>query len=256
MARRLVHPLPDTAMTSRSKSDQIDLILGALARSASERGTRLTKTRLVKFLYLLDLFWAQSEKKSFTGWPWAFVHYGPYCRESTDAVDRAERLGYLVGYSYESKFKDEDYRLYGPGERVGEVEVDEIKNALPLYVSSNLFDAVRKWGDDTYGLLDHLYFHTGPMADARPGERLSFDGEQKTDYRQFQPVKMVPLSPNSRAALLEAIQRMKAEWQVQAEPSSLYDKEYFDFVSGIAGEETPLGVSGVAKLKFPRNSDD
>lgn len=239
-----------------NKDRKIEVILGLIAQRAFERGSLLTKTRLVKFLYLLDLYCAQSERETFTGWPWAFVHYGPYCRESTDSIDHAEASGYLVAKSYESKFRDEDFRLYGPGEQLRAEELDAARGDLPIYVSSNLLANVQEWCDDTFGLLDHIYFHTGPMKRAMPGERLSFDGEEKIDYAQFQPVRMVPLSRTKKKALRDVIEKMKAERIENPVDASLYDDAYFDFISTVAGEETPVGLAGIAKLKVDQTRDD
>ena len=238
------------------KSEYIQLLLGALAYDATRRGSRLTKIRLVKFLYLFDLFWAQTKKSTFTDWPWAFVHYGPYCRESTDAIDHAARYGYLAAESYESNFADEDYRLYGPGNRITESGVDKIKDSMPLYVSARLFSVVKRWHDNTYALLNYVYFHTGPMANARPKELLSFADEEELDLKQYQPIKMRPLSKNKKTALQQVIKKMKMEQPVLSESNALFDKEYFDFISKIAGPETETGVSGEAKLRFERPEDD
>ena len=237
------------------KDHRVEVLLGGLALRASERGSLLTKTRLVKFLYLLDLYNAQSEKQTFTGWPWAFVHYGPYCRESTDAIDRAEAAGYLAARSYESKFGNDDFKLYGPGGLLREDEAEEVQRELPMFVWSNLSAAVHQWHDDTFGLLDYVYFHTGPMQEARPGENLSFEGEDKIDYAQFKPVEMIPLSKAKKKALRGIIDKMKAEPQEESTESFLYDKAYFEFVSTIAGEETPAGLSGSAKLRFEPSDD-
>ena len=93
------------------------------------------------------------------------------------------------------------------------------------------------------------------MQEARPGENLSFEGEDKIDYAQFKPVEMIPLSKAKKKALRGIIDKMKAEPQEESTESFLYDKAYFEFVSTIAGEETPAGLSGSAKLKF-ESSDD
>ena len=46
---------------------------------ARQREERLTVIRLVKFLYLLDLYYARENKGDIiTGCSWKFVHYGPY----------------------------------------------------------------------------------------------------------------------------------------------------------------------------------
>ena len=244
-----------------SKEDWIDLILGVIAKRAAERGSLLTKIRLVKFLYLLDLFWAQANRgQTFTGWPWAFVHYGPYCGESIAAITRADKYGFLAADKYESKYRDEDYLLYKSGYRVEEAEDREVRSMLPMYVSSNLFSHVDRWCNDTYGLLDYVYFHTGPMSRARPGERLSFEKEEKVDYTALQPVKLVPLGPEKKKLLRDVLDKMKKERSLaaaEAPPSvSLYDDAYFAALAALKDEETPIGVSGTASVVYVPPDDD
>ena len=55
---------------------------------ATENEMALTTIRLVKFLYLADLYYARVHRgKTLTGFPWAFVYYGPYCKQSMDAIE-------------------------------------------------------------------------------------------------------------------------------------------------------------------------
>lgn len=239
-----------------SNESFIDELVGAIAKVADDRGSRLTKIRLVKFIYLFDLYWAQSEKATFTGWPWAFVHYGPYCRESTDAIDRATANGFLVAQSYESNYGDSDYRLYSHGEKITEAVVDRLKAQLPLVVSSSLFNSVKRWCDDTYGLLDFVYFCTGPMQTAIPGQQLSFANQEMSDLTQYRPLAMVPLSKKKIQAVREAVANMAAEQTKQSDDNGLYDEEYRRFVDSIAGEETATGVRGIARLQFVNTDDD
>ncbi|MGF1612142.1 MAG: hypothetical protein ACFCUQ_22305 [Kiloniellales bacterium] len=242
---------------AESKAAQIELLIGAIARRASERRCRLTKTRLVKFLYLLDLYFAQSQGETFSGWPWAFVHYGPYCRESTDAIDRATERGILAAHSYESKFSDEDYRLYGPGEQLRDDLVGMVQSALPAYVRSHLFADVHEWCDDTFGLLDFIYFRTGPMKAANPGDLLSFQGETEIDYTQFQPVKMLPLSNTKKRTLRERLKSMKGDLKrISTTSPAPYDSEYANLLVHLDEEETPIGLSGTADVRRATRSND
>lgn len=239
-----------------SKNDLINRLLGALASAALARGGRLTKIRLVKFLYLLDLYWAQSKGQPFTGWPWAFVHYGPYCRESTDAIDAAEKAGFLAAQAYESRFGDSDFRLYDCGPQLDETGVDRVKADLPLSVSARLFRDVKLWHDDTSGLLDFVYFHTDPMRNARPGDILSFANEKEPNLEEYRPVEMLPLSKKKKRALRDAVQKLKSQQSVTLPSPALYDEEYFAFLSHIAGPETEVGASGTANVTFTSPSDD
>lgn len=108
-----------------SSEDLIRLIIWY----ASSRGEKLTTLRLVKFLYLADLYHARvswfdsahhdpehvegSKGTTLTGWPWAFVHFGPYCQEAMSAIDRAGKSDSFQVNEQPSKYDDEkDYRLF------------------------------------------------------------------------------------------------------------------------------------------------
>src|SRR5664279_5715428 len=82
---------------------------------ARERSTSPTSVQLVKYLYLADLWHARRHGGStLTDWPWAFVHFGPYCGQAMDAIDSAVGRGFVNADRYESRYDDKDYRLYRP----------------------------------------------------------------------------------------------------------------------------------------------
>jgi hypothetical protein len=235
----------------------IDTLIAGIAHRAGERGSKLTKLRLVKFLYLLDVFYAQSEGRTFTGWPWAFVHYGPYCKESTDCIDRAQVAGFLAAQSFESKFNDADFQLYAPGDRVDDREVESGFADLPFYVKSQLIAQIDQWAGDTYGLLDYVYFRTGPMADARPGAVLNFSIEKKPDYQAMRPIKLNALSGDKMKKLRDGLERMKkSEAGVKDNATNLYDRHYLQFINDTYEPETEPGLTGVARVNFTNHEDD
>ena len=45
---------------------------------------------------------------------------------------------------------------------------------LSIYVWSSLKKAIKKWADDTPGLLDYVYYDTGPMEGVKRGDLLDF----------------------------------------------------------------------------------
>jgi len=67
---------------------------------------------------------------------------------------------------------------------------------------------------------------------------------------------MLPLSKKKKLALREAIQKIGKENTVINQPPELFDEEYFNFVSNLAGAETETGINGTAKLIFEQSSDD
>src|SRR5947199_5676117 len=118
---------------------------------AGERGERLTTLRLVKFLYLADLYFARENGGlTLTGWPWAFVHFGPFCGEAVAAIDAAERQGSILAQKFASKYNDKDFRIFS----IDDHEPPPLRETLPLYVLGPLQEAIRRWVDDTPGLLD------------------------------------------------------------------------------------------------------
>ena len=73
------------------KTNTLDLIQYIVCY-ATEKGMKLSPIRLVKFLYLADLYWArENEGATLTKWPWKFVHYGPFCGESLNAIEKPHK---------------------------------------------------------------------------------------------------------------------------------------------------------------------
>jgi hypothetical protein len=136
---------------------------------ATECEASLTPIRVVKFLYLADLYHARENKgETLTGWPWKFVYFGPYCTESFLALKRAVDDGLIIAKPFESKYDDKDRFLYScPSE-----EGADFEGQLSIYVWSSLKEAIKKWADDTPGLLDHVYYDTEPMEEAKRGDLL------------------------------------------------------------------------------------
>ena len=233
---------------------QVQELLGALAHRARERGTLLTKTRLVKFLYLLDLYWAQEHdgSETATGWDWEFVHFGPWCSQANDCISLAERFGFLLAKDFEGFVRDEEVRLYGPGHSVDDHEADRILDGLSTYVRSNLTGAVREFGADTAGLLDMVYFRTGPMEAAKPRDRLDFSKERKPDLSSLKPLTMKTLSKTKLTKLKDAMRALAAdERRRQASKVAFMgpvDEAYESFLAAFAEDETPVGLTGTATI--------
>lgn len=82
---------------------------------ATEHRTALTTLRLVKFIYLADLYHARHNNgQTFTNFPWAFVHYGPYCSEAMNSIEEAVSVGAIAKNVYQSQYGNDtkDYALF------------------------------------------------------------------------------------------------------------------------------------------------
>ena len=51
----------------------------------------LTRTKLVKLLYLIDLEYWKKREKTFTGLNYISYYYGPYSEEIIDAIQKLQR---------------------------------------------------------------------------------------------------------------------------------------------------------------------
>jgi hypothetical protein len=214
---------------------------------ATEKGIKLSPIRLVKFLYLADLYWArENEGATLTQWPWKFVHYGPFCKESLVAIEKAFQSEMIQRTAYESKYVDEDYFLYWCKEN----KID-IEQKLPIYLTSPLHEAISKWGDDTYGLLDYVYFETEPMLKARKGDLLDFSKAKNPEAPQ--DIEMVKLSAKQVARGKEIVERLKSKYkeglksQVQA-PEPIYDEVYLKGTKLLDEEDLQGDLSGKAEI--------
>lgn len=214
---------------------------------ATERQTKLTTVRLVKFLYLADVEWARENNGvTLTGWPWRFVHYGPFCGESLHAIEKTYAAGLIKKDSYESKFTDGDYYLYWSDE---EAEAQR----LPSYLRAELNEAISRWGDDTYGLLDYVYFETEPMLDARKGDLLDFSKAIKLEKPK--EIIMLKLSPERIAKGKEIIERLKNKYKKEMASRSsgrqpIYDETYHQATEFLNEQDLEGELSGEATISI------
>lgn len=218
---------------------------------ATQNGAVLSVLRVVKFLYLVDLFYARENSgRTFTGWPWAFVHYGPYCREAMQAIDAAKRSGLIIPLTFESKYDGEEHEAYRGYLDIG----SEIEESLPIFVTSPLKAAIKRWADDTPRLLDYVYFETEPMRNAHPGQRLDFSRAHRPIIEKG--VKMLSLPKDKLRMARERVDMLRLKYQkeavahetqIEAEPR---DDEYLKVLMTLDGEPLEIeGLTGEAAIR-------
>jgi hypothetical protein len=153
------------------KEDNILKLIRYIVCFATDHDIRLTTIRLVKFLYLADLYFARGHQgDTITKFPWAFVYYGPYCSDALKQIEEATIEGLISRATYESHYGNKDYSLY----TCPDDDYDELARIFPIEVISELQHAIKKYGDDTAQLLDYVYFETEPMMGVKKGDRLDF----------------------------------------------------------------------------------
>ncbi len=218
---------------------------------ATKFETSLTPIRVVKFLYLADLYHARENKgETLTGWPWKFVYFGPYCSESITALNEAVNGELIDAKSFESKYDDKDRFLYSCRSE----KEPYIAKDLSLYVWSSLKDAIKKWADDTPGLLDHVYYDTEPMEDVKRGDLLDFS-------KAHLPIKlpkleMKKISKSKAEKAKQLISTLREQYRVSSYKLSeekiqmVRDGAFRKSLPLVDDEDLEEGLSGVAKIAF------
>jgi hypothetical protein len=113
-------------------------------------------------------------------------------------------------------------------------EEPKIIDDLPTYVRSKLQWAIQKWADDSYGLLDYVYFETEPMIEISPGALLDFSKSQMPETPKKVEMTRIPKSKLEEAKNCVARLQEKYKKGISARPSQgPADAVYQEFVSKI-----------------------
>lgn len=220
---------------------------------ATEHDISLTTIRLVKFVYLADLYHARSGNgKTLTGFPWTFVYYGPYCQEVMGAIDQVSREGLIGSTTFESKYAGgKEYHLFA----CRDDQAGLLEDQMPMEVLSPLRSAIKKYGDDTAALLDHVYFETEPMMDKiLKGDLLDFSKARLAKLAK--PVELKKLSKEKISLAREHLNRLSqkmeaAKHTLQQERNAtqeLLDEAYFLALRHMNGEDLEPGLDGLARV--------
>jgi hypothetical protein len=199
-------------------------LIPAVVSYLSDRGVSVSKTKLLKLLYLLDVEYYRQHRKLFTGFDWKFFHLGPWTREFETVLSDLLNRGVLAERPYETP-EFESSLLHA------EEHVD-LRDVVPEPMNALLLQRVlNDWGTrSTVEILDHVYFRTEPMEHGIRNERLEFSWipeEQPEMYRrrssQAPPGHLAKKKREYQKRLAELADRPDFQF---TEPQ--YDDQYFD----------------------------
>lgn len=188
-----------------------------IASLAKENGYKLTTVRFVKFLYLLDILYIKHTHSRLTNWTWKFWDFGPYCSESLEILREATEKKVITSMSHPSQFdeaKDKDYNLFTclekhPSDLEKHIKELEQDAGIDIMVQIGIRSYIKEYGNDTSGLLNHVYFSTLPMINANPREKLDFSSvaSEKNEV----PVPPAKLSRRKIKKAKKIIEKMKQD---------------------------------------------
>lgn len=218
---------------TRSPVDLTKLVQAILTR-VRDRDGYATKTKLVKYLYLIDLAACRRTGRSLTGFTWVFHHYGPWTKEYEALYAEAARSGAIrvrpgTRPDLETEFVDTPERV-----ELGDVIPDVVLEIEARHI-------VDTWADRRLGeMLDYVYFQTEPMDGAERGEPLDFGKVE----RQERPAPAWEPAHGDGGATERVRRRIArvAQGQRRVSPPMAtpprYDREYFDALQILDEEAT------------------
>jgi hypothetical protein len=153
-----------------------DLIVAVLGEAAAA-GVPISKTKLLKLLYLIDIETYRASGRIATEWRWKFHHFGPWAAQYDAVLESLNSAGKL---SITVLPGDRDTQLIRGNQRdqdVSSVTESDIRAAMRRVLN--------RWlPRDLPEILDHVYFDTEPMHSVERGVELDFSKVT----REVQPV--------------------------------------------------------------------
>lgn len=163
----------------RNTEPDLRALIAYIVARAQDRSITLTQTKLVKLLYLVDVARVSSRREPLTGLRWVFFHYGPYAFELEDTLDAMDGSEVIT-----SRWRDSVLYRAAPDAPDGEDWLTGTRRTVDQVIDR--FAAL-----ELNELLNHVYFHTGPMLGAQRGQELDMQRARGHTAPRRQP----PLSP-------------------------------------------------------------
>jgi hypothetical protein len=143
-------------------------LIPAVVSYVRARDGYVTKTKLLKLLYLCDVEYYRVFRILLTGFQWKFFHLGPWAREFDPLLDELLAHGVLIETpSSRAEFDTKFFKTSG------EFDLTELfgtfKEELPVK------RVLEQWAESTTGeILNYVYFHTEPMEHGIRSQPLDF----------------------------------------------------------------------------------
>ncbi len=201
-------------------------LIPAVVSYVVDQGGFVTKTKLLKLLYLFDVEYYRRHRQTFTGFSWKYFHLGPWAKEFDPLLGELVDAGVLNQTSsprsdYDTKFfKTTEYH-----------DVDRVLGDLKD--TGTLRRVLDLWFDSTTGeILDYVYFRTEPMETAVRNEPLDFSIVRETPVETYRRSSSGKSPHEIQLLRREFRQSMEQRTAKQASTFAFtpprYDEEFFE----------------------------
>jgi hypothetical protein len=154
-------------------------LVPAIVAYVAEAGGYVTKTKLLKLLYLLDVEFFRLHRQTLTGFNWKFFHLGPWTAEFDPLIEGLITSGILL--EQPATKPDYDTKFY---------HVEEQRDVGKLFTSANdeflVKGILKTWSQSPTGeILDFVYFHTEPMEHGIRSQPLDFNSISEAPAERY-----------------------------------------------------------------------
>ena len=216
-------------------NSDLSRLIPAIVSYITEHGGYVTKTKLLKLLYLFDVEYYRLHRQTFSGFDWKFFHLGPWTREFDPLLENLVAQVALVESAgtrpeYDTKF----YRTAEPVDIYGILGNFKDEAALRMILNT--------WGESSTGeLLDYVYFRTEPMEYGVRSEPLDFSKipeQEPPIYKRQSSGRTKQEVEAARKKFREDVARRTRDAikQPSLTPPK-YDEEFFAALSKLDGTE-------------------
>jgi hypothetical protein len=149
-------------------NDRIAELIPAVVSYVTKQGGYVTKTKLLKLLYLIDVDFYRAHRTTLTGFQWKYFHLGPWTNEVDPILEELVAASSLQETrSDKSEYETRFFHSSEPPD-LGKLFNTFKDEAIVKIVLDT-------WGNRTTAeILDYVYFQTDPMEHGIRNERLDF----------------------------------------------------------------------------------
>lgn len=196
---------------------------------------QLTEIHIIKYIYLLDYYTAKETGKTFTGTEWIFHHFGPWSYEIDNFVKNLVKTKDIFTEKIQTHFENnKEINMYV--NISGNVSRRDIWGKFNKIVMKRIFnDDLPFFKNDTYKLLDYVYFETEPMINAKPEDKLIFDHLEP--YKQAVEINYKPLSKDNIKKMKEALRNFSNKNNSEKQELNIIDEDFIEFQNILHSED-------------------
>jgi hypothetical protein len=210
-------------------NERVRQLIPAIVSYVNQHGSYVSKTKLLKLLYLFDIEWYREHRETYTGFDWIFLHLGPWSNEYDPLIE--ELKANLVVTSTRSSNANFDTEFFRTPKSVDFSSLfDSYKDEIPFRI------AVATWAEkSTAEILDYVYFWTEPMDTAERYNHLDFSSVAKEREPEYRPIVSKSTRQEieaARARIAEAAKRL-SNAEERTSPQSRYDSDYFEAMDNL-----------------------